>query len=57
MRALDGLEGLVREGRASIARERSRQEEVYKQRWSYIRNSIFLQKWLAGSGLETHAET
>ncbi|CAM9422855.1 unnamed protein product [Pylaiella littoralis] len=28
MRALDSLEGLVREGRASIARERSRQEEV-----------------------------
>lgn len=28
MRALEGLEGLVREGRAAIARERSRQEEV-----------------------------
>eukprot|EP00752_Nemacystus_decipiens_P001844 g1778.t1 len=28
MRALQGLEGLVREGRASISRERSRQEEV-----------------------------
>lgn len=28
MRALEGLEGLVREGRASISRERSRQEEV-----------------------------
>eukprot|EP00903_Cladosiphon_okamuranus_P008058 g7772.t1 len=28
MRALEGLEGLVRDGRAAISRERSRQEEV-----------------------------
>lgn len=31
MRALEGLEGLVREGRAAISRERSRQEEVGRQ--------------------------
>lgn len=31
MRALEGLEGLVREGRASISRERSRQEDVRRQ--------------------------